>query len=229
MRSFPLWGIVDLSSRRDLDYSYTSSMEVLKIDAARRGTRRTTRHTALVAAVVVILCVLSAPSAASHNSIESTTPADGAKLRSAPDRVEITFNQEVSSGYARVVVRNPQGMEYQVGKPTLDGRRVVQPLAPLPADRYVISIRTVSADGHPAADSFGFSLVESAATSSTAVTPIPSASTGPDPLSGHHDIVREGGDNENEFLIFWAFAAILSLGIAAALTVARRRRFDEKS
>lgn len=103
--------------------------------------------------------VATAVPAAAHAELVGTEPGDGARLEQPPDRITLRFTEQVSigAGYARVVQADGAVL---VSTATVDGDTVVvTPSDELPADRgYLVTYRLVSADGHPVAGAFSFTV-----------------------------------------------------------------------
>jgi copper transport protein len=105
----------------------------------------------------LLLDVLTARPASAHATVVTTTPADGARLDTAPDRVTIEFDENVSlgAGYARVL--DGGGDRVDTGAATVRDGVVTVPLrAHLPDGGYVVTYRVVSADSHPVSGAFSF-------------------------------------------------------------------------
>ncbi len=128
--------------------------------------RRRTRliKVAVWAAVIgLLLGVLSslalATGADAHASLTSISPADGARLTSAPTRVVLTFDEPISSSFATVTVTDGSGTSVGAGRAEVHQGVVSQQLSRgLTSGRYTIAFRVVSEDGHPVADRTTFTL-----------------------------------------------------------------------
>jgi copper transport protein len=105
----------------------------------------------------LLLDVGTARPASAHATVTSTTPADGARLDSAPAEVTIGFNESVSigAGYARVL--DADGDRVDTGDPAVrDGVLTVPLRSDLPDASYVVTYRVLSADSHPVSGAFSF-------------------------------------------------------------------------
>ena len=101
------------------------------------------RFAAVVTIVIVVAFVVAfvAPAFASgsaaalpmHARLSSSTPADGATVKTA-DQVVLTFNEDVNPDFVAVKVTGPDGPETD-GDPSVDGRTVTQALRGRPARR----------------------------------------------------------------------------------------------
>ena len=87
------------------------------------------RITALAAALVGVLAglVLYAAPASAHATLVTSTPGDGARLKSAPASVSITFDEPVSIGYLHVT--DPSGERVEAGPPTIPAATARRSLA----------------------------------------------------------------------------------------------------
>lgn len=110
---------------------------------------------ALVASVAAAFAT-SAPAAA-HNALVSADPADGSTVEVAPERVTLTFDDEVIELGSVIEVFGPGGSLVSAGDVQVDGAVATQELAgELPAGAYTIVWRITSADGHPVEGELGF-------------------------------------------------------------------------
>ncbi|WP_236538889.1 copper resistance CopC family protein [Spiractinospora alimapuensis] len=115
------------------------------------------------------LLLATAGPASAHNVLVESTPQDGETLDSAPDQVELVFNEEVLEGGNGIVVTGPNGSTYEDGEVQTDTERAWIGLSPLDqAGDYTINYRIISADGHPLEDSLGFTLADEAVPSDEA-------------------------------------------------------------
>lgn len=101
---------------------------------------------------------LGQPTAVAHDSLVSSTPADGATLSNAPSRVVFVFSGRIQSDFAQVAVVDSAGENVIAGEPVVDGTDVRFPLPALADGQYQASFRVVSSDGHPINGSISFSV-----------------------------------------------------------------------
>jgi copper resistance protein C len=132
--------------------------------------------TKLLAAAAILLGCLAGPlalPARAHNSLVETSPADGATVDEAPEKVTLTFDQPVGRRFGVVVVTGPGGAAVQQGALQVSGRTATQPLARLERPgKYQVAWRVVSADGHPITGKLAFQVrtVESPGSPSPSAT-----------------------------------------------------------
>ena len=115
----------------------------------------------LVPIVVVLLLGASAGTAQAHAVLESSTPSQGVVVATAPAEVRLHFGEpvEISVGSLRVLDGN--GRPVQDGAPTHPqgtGSDVAVPLKHLADGTYLVLWRVISADSHPVAGDFSFSV-----------------------------------------------------------------------
>ena len=111
----------------------------------------------LIAAFLVASCVLLAGQmpADAHASLVSTNPADGSHIQSAPRTVDLTFSDDLDSGFLAVTA--PDGTTVRTSEPHMSGTQMSADLAEShQAGRYTVAYRIVSVDGHPVAGRFTF-------------------------------------------------------------------------
>jgi copper transport protein len=124
---------------------------------------------ALLGLVVLVLAGLAfAPGASAHAALESTTPASGAILETAPSSVQLHFSEPVHADDDAVRVFDAKRKRVDDGKVTkVDGSTIEVGLDDLEDGGYVVAWKVVSADGHPIGGGFTWRIGES----STAVDP----------------------------------------------------------
>ncbi|MGE3287134.1 MAG: copper resistance protein CopC [Pseudonocardia sp.] len=168
-------------------------------------------------AVLLLACAallgVAAPAFA-HTRLQSTDPADGSSLAEAPQRVSLTFNENLPAEFSTITVIGPDGAAYQTGAVTAEGTTISTAVRPLgPAGRYEIGYRVVSDDGHPVEGKVAFTLTApgpgaaAATPSSAAAAPTPVAAT-PAPEDGPPPV--------------WPWIAGAVVLVAAGVTVALR-------
>jgi copper resistance protein C len=178
---------------------------------------------------VTLLCAVTllfgAAPAFAHTRLQSSDPADGSSLGAGPQRVSLTFNEPMQTGFATLTVIGPDGRPYQSGEVAANGGTVSIGVAPLgPAGRYEIGYRVVSEDGHPVTGSVAFTLTapgpaaapSSALAAPASATPAPT-SAAPAPVAAS---TSEGGD-----MPVWPWivggVVLIGVGAAAALRLGR--------
>ena len=123
---------------------------------------------ALAGIVVGALAVLFGPAqpASAHAVLLSTSPAKGAVLSTAPAQVVLTFSESVRVVPGKVRVIGPDGKQVSEGEPSVTGADLVIPVRQDGAGRgtYLVNYRVVSADSHPIAGGFTYSVGAPSAT-----------------------------------------------------------------
>ncbi|MER7558940.1 copper resistance protein CopC [Nocardioides sp. NPDC126508] len=105
--------------------------------------------------------VLAAGPAQAHAALESSTPAEGDVLEVAPTEVTLTFNESVNLLPKSIQVFAPDGTRVEDGRAVHPGgtnRAVRIGLSSSQRGTYLVSWRVVSADSHPLAGAFTFSV-----------------------------------------------------------------------
>ena len=189
---------------------------------------------ALRVAAVTLLCglalLLGAAPAFAHTRLQSSNPADGSSLDTAPQQVSLTFNEPMQAGFATLTVVGPDSTQYQSGQVSTNGGTVTIGVSPLgPAGKYEIGYRVISEDGHPVSGSVAFTLTApgpAAATPTPAPaaapaspTPIPAAPPAPAPAPVAAS-TSDGGDTP-----VWPWivggVVLIAIGAVAALRLGR--------
>ncbi|MET9350674.1 copper resistance CopC/CopD family protein [Streptomyces termitum] len=123
----------------------------------------------LVAALAGTLLAGASPASA-HATLTASTPADGTVVALAPKQVSLSFSEQVALGADSIRVLDPSGRRADDGKisdltgggPATYG---VGLKAGLPDGTYTVAWQGVSADSHPIAGAFTFSVGAPSATS----------------------------------------------------------------
>ena len=188
------------------------------------------RFAAVVTIVIVVAFVVAfvAPAFASgsaaalpmHARLSSSSPADGATVKTA-DQVVLTFNEDVNPDFVAVKVTGPDGPETD-GDPSADGRSVTQALAAdLPAGEHEVTYRVVSADGHPIAGTLSFSTTAPPVTASPADTATTAAnptatpsSVAPSPTATAATVPVSDDSDDG---LSWPLILVVGVAAAAAL------------
>ncbi|MFF5178186.1 copper resistance CopC family protein [Micromonospora sp. NPDC000316] len=107
--------------------------------------------------------------AAAHNSLTGSDPRDGARVATAPARIELRFLATPAPATTKITITGPDNV-VAGGSPTFDGSRVRVPFTPGAAGLYIVGYQLASSDGHPVKGEVRFTL-----TTGTAADPSPSA------------------------------------------------------
>ncbi|MBZ6473070.1 copper resistance CopC/CopD family protein [Streptomyces griseocarneus] len=143
--------------------------------------RRTVSFLGTLLAALLWTVTSGAGTASAHAALTSTDPASGSVVASAPRQVRLTFSEGVLLGADSVRVLDPKGERVDQGTPEHVGGRsetaAVALRAGIADGTYTVAWQAVSADSHPVAGAFTFSI---GAPSETTVT-AGSAAGGIDP------------------------------------------------
>jgi copper resistance protein C len=193
---------------------------------------RVVRAVAVTLICAVALLVGAAPAFA-HTRLQSSDPADGTSLGAGPQRVSLTFNEPMQTGFATLTVIGPDSRPYQSGEVTANGGTVSIGVAPLgPAGRYEVGYRVVSEDGHPVTGSIAFTLTApgpAAATPTAAPAAAPSsalaAPASAAPTSAAPAPVAASTDDDGGAMPVWPWivggVVLIGVGAVAALRLGR--------
>lgn len=121
-------------------------------------TRRAALLAGLTALIVALLTVAVPGSASAHAQLVSTDPADGAVVPAAPAELTLTFNEPVRLVEDTVRVLDPAGADLDVNTRAVDAQVIAELPSDVPDGTYVVSWRVISADSHPVAGAFTFSV-----------------------------------------------------------------------
>ncbi|MFE1546695.1 copper resistance CopC/CopD family protein [Streptomyces sp. NPDC058718] len=171
--------------------------------APRLGTAAA-RLLILAAALLGTLLAGAAPASA-HAALTGSDPRDGAVVATAPKEVNLTFSEQVAMSADSIRVLDPAGRRADTGeiRDLCSGSVVrygVGLRAGLPDGTYTVAWQTVSADSHPIAGAFTFSI---GAPSTTSVA-LPEQNAGGGIVGALYGIAR--------YLSYAAFAVLVGGG-----------------
>ncbi|MFI1103338.1 copper resistance protein CopC [Streptomyces melanogenes] len=129
--------------------------------APRFGTALT--RLLLVAAALLGAVFATASPASAHAAVTATNPKDGAVVASAPKDVDLTFSEQVAMDNKSIRVLDPNGKRADTGEllNLCSGSIVKYGVSlrdGLPKGTYTVAWQAVSADSHPVAGAFTFSI-----------------------------------------------------------------------
>lgn len=111
---------------------------------------------------IFIITLIPMNSADAHSPIEKRFPDVNAVMESAPDQVELFFEDPVQIHRSSIIVQKEDLAEVQVGKPQLDpgnNRRIFVALQNnLPSGKYTVDIDVVAMDGHALKEKYTFEI-----------------------------------------------------------------------
>ncbi|WP_206680007.1 MULTISPECIES: copper resistance CopC family protein [Aeromicrobium] len=165
--------------------------------------------------------------ARAHTSLISSDPTDGARLEAVPERVVLTFTENLREPSEVGVSVDGKAVDAEV---QVDGPRVVvTPSSEAPDGAYEVNYRVVSVDGHPIIGTTRFTVTDPDAVANEAPadegtpTTVPSEEISADPA----DPAETSADAKDDSvwsspLVLGALVVVVVLAIGGA-TVLRRR------
>lgn len=179
--------------------------------------RRAPALLALCALWVLLACV----PALAHSRLLEASPSEGETLSSPPERVRLTFNEPVEAEFDPVEVYDARDRRVDLDDARVasgDPKTVVVGLEDLSPGTYTVEWRVSSADGHPIAGSYRFTVRGGETTGAS-----PAEEDG-----GVRDPVEQSAAEESEGRSFAGLVvAVLAVGAAVAVAggiLAARRR-----
>lgn len=109
-------------------------------------------------AVLALLLVAPAPYAGAHAQLLRSTPADGAVVDTAPESIELVFNEDINPAFAQMIVRDASGTTLSTPEPTVAGPKVTGELPDLKPGRVTVLFRVTSKDAHPISGKVTFTI-----------------------------------------------------------------------
>ncbi|MGC5290716.1 copper resistance protein CopC [Micromonospora sp. DT231] len=179
--------------------------------------------------------------AAAHNSLTGSDPRDGARVATAPARIELRFLAKPAPATTKITITGPDNVAAG-GPPVFAGNRVRVPFTPAAAGLYIVGYQLASSDGHPVKGEVRFTLTtgtaanpsaspSAAAGTSPAASPaaVGAPSAGPaSPTPGNSTVsalpaASEQSDSGGRPWL-WALGGLLLAALAAGLVFRRRQR-----
>jgi copper transport protein len=113
----------------------------------------------LFLAAACALLAGAAPASA-HAAVTGSDPAQGAVVDKAPARISLTFSEQVAMSGDSLRVLDPEGKRVDAGEPSnVSGTTYAVRLhSGLPDGTYTVAYQLVSADSHPVAGAYTFSI-----------------------------------------------------------------------
>lgn len=142
------------------------------VPVGARALGRRLQGLVLLASLLVLLVLGGAGPASAHAALRSTDPADGTVLPEAPRSLTLTFTESVGLLDDSFRVLAPDNRRVDTGEPGhgtggSDTAHVTLP-GELAQGTYVVAWRVVSADSHPVAGAFTFSVGKESPTAAVA-------------------------------------------------------------
>lgn len=134
-------------------------------------TPRRMRILVLLCLTVIGVLLAGAGPASAHAALTGSDPAQGVVVDTAPSQVTLTFSEKVATSDDSLRVLDPKGKRVDAGNPAnVSGTSYAVKLkGGLSDGTYTVSWQVVSADSHPVAGAFTFSIGAPSSTSVKAV------------------------------------------------------------
>lgn len=199
--------------------------------------RRRFVGTAATAFLAVAAVLAVAQPAAAHNTIVSTTPAEGSTITEQPEQLVITTNDNLldlgdagQSNQIQVTGPGDEQLYYGTACAAVNGPALVMPLQLGAAGEYTVVWQLVSTDGHPLSGSYTFewapaegqelaagSAKPACATSGVSTVEPSSEAGGVEPQSS-----SDGGLSGDVWWIVGAIGVVLVAGVGVLLVTRRK-------
>lgn len=200
--------------------------------------RRRLVGTAATAFIAVAAVLAVAQPASAHNSIVSTSPAEGSTITEQPEQLVITTNDNLldlgeagQSNQIQVTGPDTQQLYYGTACAAVNGPALVMPLQLGEAGEYTVVWQLVSTDGHPLSGSYTFEWAPAEGQELAAGSPTPPCATsGASSVEASTDAAGEdtdavptsGGLSGDVWWIVGAIVVVILAGLGV-LVVTRRK------
>ncbi|MET7969094.1 copper resistance CopC family protein [Micromonospora sp. NPDC005305] len=188
---------------------------------------RTARGWSVVLGVVAgVSVLLPAAPAAAHNSLTGSDPKNGARVATAPKRIELRFLASPAPATTKITVTGPDNVPAAGGASTFAGKRVSVPFTPGAAGLYIVAYRVGSADGHPISGEVRFTLTTGTAAAPPSATATPTSagpSTPPTTSAVSPTPAADEAEDDGGTGWLWATgAAVVLVALGGGLLLRRR-------
>ncbi len=114
-------------------------------------------------AAVLLALLVPIGAASAHDTLVSTSPAEGSTVADMPAKIGLTYDNIPIAMGSEIRVVDDAGNNWAQGPATVTNRVVTQAVQPgTPAGTYTVQWRVVSSDGHPIQGKFSFTTTSGA-------------------------------------------------------------------
>ena len=180
----------------------------------------------LFAAVLLALAGLLAFAgpASAHAELKSSSPAEGASLAAAPQKIELTFEEPVTLQPDPIAVTGPDGAKWTVSPPTVTDATITAAVVPSgPAGAYTLTYKVVSDDGDKVTSAVHFTLTAPASPPTTSSSAAPTSSSAAAPVTTATPAPAASSDTSGG-VPAWVWILIAVVVLVAAVVVGLRLR-----
>lgn len=113
---------------------------------------------------LIVMTALGTSVAAAHPKLQSSAPAQDAKLSTAPKEIRMRFSEGLVASFSGAELKDAKGKTIPTGKAVLasgDGKQLVVPITVrLAPGNYTVAWHAVSMDTHRVSGSYGFKIAK---------------------------------------------------------------------
>jgi len=114
----------------------------------------------IIALALALLVIIPGAPAFAHAQLTGATPKGNAVLTKAPTQIKLTFDDDLIAleSSNKIEVTNSKGQRVDANNSAVLGNQLTVTLKKLVAGKYKVSFRVLSADGHPIASTYSFTI-----------------------------------------------------------------------
>jgi methionine-rich copper-binding protein CopC len=114
----------------------------------------------IFALALALLVLIPGAPAFAHAQLTAASPKGNAVLTKAPIQIKLTFDDDLIAleSSNQIEVTNSKGQRVDANNSSVLGNQLTVSLKKLVAGKYKVSYRVLSADGHPVAATYNFSV-----------------------------------------------------------------------
>ena len=180
------------------------------------------RRSVVVAMLTALGLALIGGQAQAHSQLDSSVPAAGATVDTAPTLIELTFNQEIGTEFANVGLTDSSGAGWVAQISEVEGKTVRVAVSPsMPPQQYTVAYRVVSDDGHPITGSYEFTYAAPAAAPTEAQQNSPTA---PTTVAAGEPAATSSSSSGLPWLLIGVMVVLVLGGVAVTLRASKRSK-----
>ncbi|NES13932.1 MULTISPECIES: copper resistance CopC family protein [Micromonospora] len=188
-----------------------------------RTARAVRAWSVVLGAACGVSTLLPAAPAAAHNSLTGSDPKDGARVATAPERIELRFLATPARDTTKITVTGPDHAAASSGAPAFSGKRVSVPFTPGPAGVYTVAYQVGSTDGHPVKGQLSFTLTAGAPAAPTSAPATAGPAAAPTSAPASPAPAASPADSSGGAGWWWAGGAVVVLLALGGGLLMRRR------
>lgn len=184
----------------------------------------------LAIALLSLMTLFGVGSAQAHDELVASTPANGAVLKTSPEKFVLTFSGDLKKIGTIVELKDEKSQSVKTSYEIASRDLTVTPEATLPNGDYALVARVVSSDGHPIDKKLTFSVQDPKAVESATPTPAASPAMSAPPSTDAATVPAQDQQSPAEqvaglpMAVVWLIVGVVVLGSVLMVLLKVRRQ-----